>query len=49
MTVGAKAVWDNVASRSQDCYQAMKIITDFLRQKGHTDYVIEKRSITVKK
>jgi TRAP-type C4-dicarboxylate transport system substrate-binding protein len=49
MTEAARHVWDNVASRSPDSYQAMKIITDLLRQKGHTDYVIEKRSITVKK
>jgi TRAP-type C4-dicarboxylate transport system substrate-binding protein len=49
MTEAAKIVWDNLASRSQDSYQAMKIITDFLRRKGYTDYVIEKRSITVKK
>ena len=49
MTEAAKIVWDNLASRSQDSYQAMKIISDFLRGKGYTDYVIEKRSITVKK
>jgi TRAP-type mannitol/chloroaromatic compound transport system substrate-binding protein len=49
MTEAAKIVWDNLASRSQDSYQAMKIISDFLRAKGYTDYVIETRSITVKK
>jgi TRAP-type C4-dicarboxylate transport system substrate-binding protein len=49
MTEAAKAVWDNLAGRSEDCFKAMKIITDFLRNRGYTDYVIEKRSITVKK
>ena len=49
MTEAAKVVWDNLASRSPDSFQAMKIITDILRGKGYTDYLIEKRSITVKK
>ena len=49
MSEAAKVVWDNLASRSQDSFQAMKIVTDLLRSKGYTDYVVEKRSITVKK
>ena len=49
MTEAAKIVWDDLASRSPASYQAMKVITDVLRGKGYTDYVVEKRSIKVKK
>ena len=49
MTDAAKTVWDDLASRSPASYKAMKVITDVLRGKGYTDYVIEKRSIKVKK
>jgi len=49
MTEAARVVWDDLASRSPRSYEAMKIITDVLRSKGYTDYVIEERNIEVKK
>jgi TRAP-type mannitol/chloroaromatic compound transport system substrate-binding protein len=49
MTEAAKVVWDDLAGRSPASYEAMKIITDVLRDKGYTDYVIGQRSIKVKK
>ena len=49
MTEAAKVVWDDLAGRSPASYEAMKIVTDVLRGKGYTDYVIGQRSIKVKK
>ena len=48
-TKAAAKVWDDLASRSKRSYAAMKVITDVMRGKGYTDYVIEDRSIKVKK
>lgn len=49
MTKAAEKVWDDLASRSKRSYAAMKVITDVMRGKGYTDYVIEDRSIEAKK
>jgi len=48
MTEAAKVVWDDLATRDQDSYDSMKIVTDYLRLQGYTDYVIEDRNIQVK-
>jgi hypothetical protein len=49
MTKAAEKVWDDLASRSKRSYAAMKVITDVMRGKGYTDYVIEDRSIEARK
>ncbi len=49
MGEAVKSVWDDLASRDEDSFKAMGIITDYLRSKGYTDYDIKKRTIAVKK
>lgn len=41
MAEAAKVVWDDIASESPRAKQAVKIITDLLRDRGYTDYKIE--------
>jgi TRAP-type C4-dicarboxylate transport system substrate-binding protein len=41
MTEAATVVWDDIASQSPRAKQAVKIITDLLRDRGYTDYKIE--------
>ncbi len=41
MTKAAEVVWDDIASKSPRAKEAVKIITDLLRDKGYTDYKIE--------
>ena len=37
----AEKVWTEIAGKSPEAKQAMKIITDYMREKGYTDYKIE--------
>lgn len=49
MVVKAQVVWDDLASRGDDAYAGVKIVTDYMRSKGYTDYDLTKRAVTVKK
>ncbi len=41
MVAAAEAVWDSIAVKSPRSKEAMKLITDYLRFKGYTDYKID--------
>jgi len=37
----ASAVWDQIAEKSPRAKEAIKIVTDYMRMKGYTDYKVE--------